>query len=797
MSVEQAAVIEPVRPAPPALAGAPFKRRRPITRQFELVERVAAYTPDVDEKLLDRAFVYAMRAHRGQVRESGDPYFSHPLEVAAIVTDMRLDQKAVAAALLHDTVEDTAATGDEIRRLFGAEIAQLVEGLTKLKQIDLVSKQSRQGENLRRLLLAVSKDVRVLLIKLADRLHNMRTLDFTKEEKRARVAQETMDIHAPLAGRMGMQDMRDELEQLAFQHLHPDAFETISARLDDLGRTNSDLIQSIETSLRDTLLAQGIRATVQGRRKKPYSVFRKMAKNRVSFEQLSDIYGFRVIVEKVAECYAALGHVHMAYAFVPDRFKDYISNPKQNDYRSLHTTVVGPSLQRVEMQIRTREMHEVAEYGIAAHALYKDGFYEAQAVDLPGSKLSDGADAQVSRAYAWLRRTVEGLAAGEHPEDVLEQARLDLFTDQVFCFTPKGRLIALPQGATPIDFAYAIHSDIGDGCAGARVNGQSMPVVTQLANGDEVEIEVDPDHVPPPVWESVVVTGRARAGIRRAGRHKAIEQYAELGEAILERAFSRADLTFRKQDLERVLSKIGRTTLGDALASVGRGEIAAEDVLRAVRPDYQPDRSPTPRPSEEEGWFNLAAIRSVAFRVPGLRRASERDLARDVPELPVRGVTGEVAVRFDPGGGAVPGDRIVGIATKGERTNFRGITIYAIQSTGLQRFEDRSEGWLDLRWDVDGDAPQRFPARIRVAMANKPGTLAQVTGVFGETNVNIAELYLGSPERDLAVIEFGVEVWDLKHLSRLMTQLRALACVTTVDRVWERDAREPDRAMNL
>ena len=781
----------PVEPHP---IGAPFKRRRPITRQFELVERVAAYTPDVDEKLLDRAFVYAMKAHKGQLRESGDPYFSHPLEVAAIVTDMRLDQKAVAAALLHDTIEDTTATAPEIERLFGSEIAQLVDGLTKLKQIDLVSRQLRQGENLRRLLLAVSKDVRVLLIKLADRLHNMRTLDFTQEAKRERVAQETMDIYAPLAGRMGMQDMRDELEQLAFAHLHPEAFEAVSARLDELGRTNLDLIASIEGSLRETLAGRDIRARVQGRRKKPYSVFRKMAKNRVSFEQLSDIYGFRVIVESVDECYAALGVVHMEYAFVPDRFKDYISNPKQNDYRSLHTTVVGPSRQRVEMQIRTREMHEVAEYGIAAHTLYKDGFYEAQAVDLPGSKLSKDGAPEVSRAYAWLRRTVEGLAAGEHPEDVLEQARLDLFTDQVFCFTPKGRLIALPQGATPIDFAYAIHSDIGDGCSGAKVNGQSMPVVTQLANGDEVEIEVDPDHLPPPVWESVVVTGRARAGIRRAGRQRAIEQFGRLGEAILQRTFARADFAFDRKAFKAALPKLGRRNLNDALASVGRGEIAAEDVLRAVHPDYQPDRHQTPRPSEAEGWFNLAAIRSVAFRVPGIRR-----MVADggTPDLPVRGLSGDVQVRFDPGGGAVPGDRIVGIATRGERTDFRGITIYAIQSTGLQAFEDRSEGWLDLRWDVEADALQRFPARIRVVMTNKPGTLAQVTQVFGETNVNIAGLYLAAPERDLAVIEFGVEVWDLKHLSRLVTRLRHLDCVTNVERVWDRDRRAPDGLVSL
>ena len=758
--------------------------RPPITRQVDLVERVATYLPDVDEALLNRAFVYAMQAHKGQTRASGDPYFSHPLEVASIVTDMRLDQSTVAAALLHDTVEDTDATSPEIERLFGHEIAHLVDGLTKLKHIELVSKQSRQGENLRRLLLAVAKDVRVLLVKLADRLHNMRTLHFTAADKQARIAQETMDIYAPLAGRMGMQDMRDELEHLAFRYLHPEICERLTAQLDQMNETNRGLIASIEGSVTETLRERGIAAEVRGRRKKPYSVFRKMEKNRIAFEQLSDIFGFRVIVDDVAECYAALGVVHTAYAFVPGRFKDYVSNPKPNDYQSLHTTVFGPSRQRVEMQIRTRAMHDIAERGIAAHALYKDGVYDAGKTHDPGSKLSEGeyVSPQISRSYAWLRRTVEAMAAGEHPEDLVEQARLDLFTDQVFCFTPKGRLIALPQGATPIDFAYAIHSDIGDGCVGARINGQSVPAVSELHNGDEVEIEVDPEHSPPPVWESLVKTGRARAGIRRAARHLAIERFGKPGRTIVDRAFERAGLGWTEKALRAVLPKLGRRTLDDMFASVGRGEIAPNDVVRALHPAWNPEGPALPAPVEEEGWFGLTGMRGVSFRVPDAP-SQPKD---DEPHLPILGLEGDVTVRFDPGGGAVPGDRIVGIVTRGERTNFRGVTVYSIQSPALDRFQDRSDGWLDLRWDGIGDSPQRFPARIRVSMRNRPGTLAEACQMFGDVNVNIAELYLVAPEREVAVIEFGVEVWDVKHLSRLVTQLRALDAVTHVDRIYER-----------
>ncbi|MEM1316935.1 MAG: HD domain-containing protein, partial [Pseudomonadota bacterium] len=422
-----------------------------MMRQTELFERVQSYIPGADQELLDRAYVYAMHQHRHQTRTSGDPYFTHPLEVASIVTDLQLDQASVVAALLHDTIEDTDSTRSEIDAKFGSEIGELVQGLTKLKGIELVSKKTRQGENLRRLLIAIADDVRVLLVKLADRLHNMRTLHYVPPEKRERISQETMDIYAPLAGRMGMQSMREELEELAFQNLYPDAYALMHEKLADMRLRTRSLVEEIERTVVDDLAAANIVAAVKSRYKRPYSVFRKMERNSVSFEQLSDLIGFRVIVDKVDECYAALGVVHMRYRAVPERFKDYISTPKQNDYRSLHTTVIGPSSERVELQIRTHEMNDIAEKGIAAHTLYKDGIYNAE-------EFADRSKSELlpeSRAYGWLRRTVDSLSEPDHPDDMMEQTRLELFHDQVFCFTPKGRLIALPRGATAIDFAYA------------------------------------------------------------------------------------------------------------------------------------------------------------------------------------------------------------------------------------------------------------------------------------------------------------------------------------------------------
>src|SRR5215468_3159710 len=428
-------------PQPPAAAAAaqksekpPQTRKPPMMRQYDLIERVRRYNPNTNEALLNRAYVYAMKAHGEQRRASGDPYFSHPIEVAAILTDLKLDDATIAAALLHDTIEDTEATRAEIDSLFGRDIGTLVEGLTKLKKLDLVTKEAKQAENLRKLLLAIAEDVRVLLVKLADRLHNMRTLGYMPTEARRRAAEETIDIYAPLAGRIGMHEMREELEDLAFRELNPDAYKVITERLVAVAERNRDLIAEIEQQLTRKLADRGITAEVKGRRKRAYSVWRKMEREAVGFEQLSDIFGFRVIVRSVADCYQALGIVHTTWPMVPARFKDYISTPKQNDYRSIHTTVVGPGKQRVELQIRTHEMQQIAEYGIAAHALYKDG------LGSPTEMLS-----RESNAYAWLRHTIELLAEGSNSEEFLEHTKLELFHDQVFCFTPKGKLIALPR----------------------------------------------------------------------------------------------------------------------------------------------------------------------------------------------------------------------------------------------------------------------------------------------------------------------------------------------------------------
>src|SRR6478672_355505 len=493
-----------------------------MMRQYELVEKVQAYNPHADENLLNKAYVYAMQKHGTQRRANGDPYFSHPLEVAGILTELKLDDATIAVALLHDTIEDTDATRAEIDQLFGEDIGRLVEGLTKIAKLDLVSKKAAQGENLRKLLLAISEDVRVLLVKLADRLHNMRTLQHMPEEARRRIAEETLDIYAPLAGRMGMHDMREELEELSFRTVNPEAYATISLRLTELRSRNRALIESIETELAERFRVNGIQAKVKGREKQPYSIFRKMERKTVSFEQLSDILAFRVLVGTLADCYAALGLVHTTWPAVPGRFKDYVSTPKQNDYRSIHTTVIGPGSQRVELQIRTHEMHEVAEYGIAAHAVYKDLGLSA-----------DASAASESRAYRGLRQTIEALASDDS-EKFLEHTKLELFHDQVFCFTPKGRLIALPRGATAIDFAYAVHTDVGNSAVGAKINGRIAPLISELHNGDEVLISRAEGGSPPAAWDGVVVTGRARAAIRRATREAAKAQFGGLGRQIIE-----------------------------------------------------------------------------------------------------------------------------------------------------------------------------------------------------------------------------------------------------------------------
>ncbi len=559
---------------------------------------------------------------------------------------------------------------------------------------------------------------------------------------------------------MGMHEMREELEDLSFRELNPEAYRVITERLEALAVRSSGWITEIEQQLTKKLAESGITAEVSGRRKRAYSIWRKMERKSVGFEQLSDIFGFRVVVKTLTECYQALGIVHTTWPVVPGRFKDYVSTPKQNDYRSIHTTVIGPGKQRVELQIRTRDMDDIAEYGIAAHALYKDG------VGSPTEMLS-----RESNAYAWLRHTIELLSEGSNPEEFLEHTKLELFHDQVFCFTPKGKLIALPRNATPIDFAYAVHTGVGNMAVGAKINGKIAPLVSELQNGDEVDILTSKAQtVPPAAWESIVVTGKARAAIRRATRVAVRTQYSGLGRRIVERLCQRAKIEYSDEKLQGALQRLARTSIEEVMSAVGRGEMKASDVARAMYPDYKDERVAPAAPKQESGWFGLK-------RAKGGEVQAARDGKRG-GAIPIRGINTDLPVRFAPNGGAVPGDRIVGIMTPGE-----AITIYPIQSPALQEFEDHPERWLDVRWDVDDNAPQRFPARLAVHSVNEPGTLAQIAQVIAEHDGNIDNIRMVRQSPDFTELTIDLEVYNLKHLTAIISQLRAKKVVANAERV--------------
>ncbi len=715
-----------------------------MMRQYELIERVTSYDPHADEALLNKAYVYAMKAHGHQTRASGAPYFSHPLEVAEILTTFKLDVATIAAALLHDVVEDTDATQADIEELFGSEIASLVDGLTKISQLDLVTKEAKQAENLRKLLLAVSKDVRVLMVKLADRLHNMRTIGHVKEEKRKRISQETLDIYAPLAGRMGMQTIREELEDIAFRSLDPQAYETIITRLSDMKAEVGDIIDEIETTLKQKLEDAGISARIFGREKRPFSIWSKMERKQLSLSQLSDIFAFRIIVETPLDCYKVLGVAHQNWRSIPGRFKDYISNSKQNDYQSIHTTVIGPHRKRVELQIRTDEMDRIAERGVAAHGFYKD------------IKNQDDAEAGVavpaatSNAYRWLRHLVDIISSADNPREFMEHTKLELFHDQVFAFTPKGDLIALPMGANAIDFAYAVHTDVGNSAVGCRVNGRHAPLMGVLRNGDEVDIITSKAQTPPSSWEGSTVTGKAKAAIRRATKQAIRTQYAGLGREILDHCVERAGAKYTQEDLETAVRRLGLKEVDDALASLGRGEITSVNILSVMDIEVD-DNLPMPFAKEKAGSANNA--------------------------IEIRGVDKNLPLKISPETGAVPGERIVGIFTPGE-----GIVVYPIFATKLMEFEDQPERWLDLAWGID-ESEKTYPARIKVVIHNEVGALAQVTQTIGENGANIENLQMVSRERDFYDLDIVLDVVGIKHLTRVLSSLDKGKLVSHVMRV--------------
>jgi guanosine-3',5'-bis(diphosphate) 3'-pyrophosphohydrolase len=718
--------------------------RRPVMRQYELVERVKAYDPTADEELLNRAYVYAMKAHGPQLRASGDPYFSHPVEVAGILAGWKLDSASIATGLLHDTVEDTGVTIDELEGLFGAEVARLVDGATKLNKLELQSSHTEQAENFRKLLLAMSEDIRVLLVKLADRLHNMRTLHFIPNpEKRRRIASETVEIYAPLAERIGMQALKDELEDLTFAALWPDARESVLKRLAQLRKHDSNLIERIVDELRQTLHDAGLEVEIYGREKTPFSIWRKMKRKNISFEQLSDIMAFRITVDSVPNCYAALGVIHGRYAMVPERFKDFISTPKPNAYRSLHTTIFGPERRRIELQIRTREMHEIAEMGVAAHWAYKQE-----------RRLTDG------RQYRWVRGLLEILEHASGPEEFLEHTKLEMFQDQVFCFTPRGDLISLPQGATPVDFAYAVHSEVGDTCIGAKVNGRLVPLRTRLNHGDQVEIITSRGAAPSRAWERFVVTGKARSRIRRFLRSRQRSEYVARGRELMQRAAQKERIAVGEKRLETVLDGFPQKSVDDLLAAIGEGSLNPRLVLEALRRGQEPA---------------AASEAAAEDKIVPLRRPRPTS-APDGRESRITGLLPGMALNFAGCCHPIPGDAIVGVVRTG-----RGVAIHRSDCPTLVGKTGDANRWLDLGWNPDAEGIKAI-ARLRLMSTNQPGSLGSLSTVIGKQGGNITDVRFGARSPDLYEIILNIEVDDRDHLERIVASLRATPVVTYVER---------------
>ncbi len=714
-----------------------------MMRQFELVERVKAYDPAADEDALNRAYVYAMKMHGSQKRASGDPYFSHPIEVAGILTNYKLDTSSIVTALLHDIVEDTLASLDDIKKLFGDEVSRLVDGVTKLSKIEIQSVETKQAENFRKFLLAMSADIRVLLVKLADRLHNMRTLHFIKDPtKRRRIALETMEIYAPLAERIGMQEIKTELEDLSFAEMNGDARTSILTRLKFLELHGGELVGKIMDELDQVISKAGIKGYISGREKTAYSIWRKMQVKEVSFEQLSDIMAFRIMVDSLEDCYRVLGVIHTTYRVVPGRFKDYISTPKRNGYRSVHTAVIGPLKQRIEIQIRTKDMHNVAELGVAAHWRYKHDEGDEESAAIAGKQ------------YSWLRELLDILEHTQNPQEFLEHTKLEMFQDQVFCFSPKGDLIALPRGASTVDFAYAIHSGVGDTTVGAKVNGRIVPLRTKLQNGDQVEIVTSKAQKPSPEWETFVVTGKARAHIRRRIRSDARSEYIRFGKSILEKVFQKDGYELTQKGLQGVLEKLGLPSVDELYAKVGEGRLFGREVLIAIFPGA--------RTEADENVVNLSQARTK--------------LVGDEVAVPIRGLTPGMAVHISDCCHPLPGDRIVGIREPG-----KGVAVHTIDCETLKEYGDASDRWIDLSWDVDRTKEAHI-GRLLLTVVNEPGALGTVTTVIAKNNGNINNLRFSKRSADFFEMIVDIEVSGVKHLTNIIAALRAMPAINAVNR---------------
>ena len=693
----------------------------------DLIELVRNYNPKTNTALIGAAFDFGDEMHQGQFRHSGEPYFTHPVAVAAILTEQQLDDATIITALLHDTIEDTKANYGALADKFGDDIAKLVDGVTKLTKLQLSSVETKQAENFRKLFMAMSKDMRVILVKLADRLHNMRTIRSMRPEKQLQKARETMDIFAPLAGRMGMQWMREELEDLAFKVLNPEGRSSIIRRFISLQRETGDVIQQITGDMRFELEKAGIASEVFGRAKKPYSIWRKMQEKDQSFGRLSDIYGFRIITDTEEDTYRALGVIHQRWRAVPGRFKDYISQPTSNGYRSIHTTMSGRDGKMVEVQIRTRQMHDVAETGVAAHWSYRDGVRSNNPFAVDPAK--------------WISQLTEQFDGEDDHEDFLEAVKLEMYSDQVFCFTPKGDVVKLPRGATPIDFAYAIHTRIGNACVGAKIDGMRVPLWTRVRNGQSVDIITAEGQTPQATWLEIAKTGKAKAAIRKSMREEDRGRFITLGRELARSAFARVRKKATDKALEAAAKHLRLNSIDEVLARLGSAELTGSEVVESIYPDL------------------------IA------KDGKKVDARRAVIGLGA-GQSFQRATCCQP----VPGERIVGITFRGQ-----GVVVHAIDCARLAEYEDQPDRWLDLHWR-EGTHPAIYGATLDLTIGNDAGVLGRVCTLIGETKANISNLAFVDRKPDFYRLLIDVELRDAQHLHSVMAALEAESDVAAIER---------------
>ncbi|MES2551106.1 MAG: bifunctional (p)ppGpp synthetase/guanosine-3',5'-bis(diphosphate) 3'-pyrophosphohydrolase [Pseudomonadota bacterium] len=692
----------------------------------DLIALVRNYNPRCNADLIRRAYAYGFKMHDGQMRKSGEPYFTHPVAVSAILTEQQLDDATIVTALLHDTIEDTRSTYADLAAMFGEEVAELVDGVTKLTNLQLSNTESQQSENFRKLFMAMSRDLRVILVKLADRLHNMRTIKSMTAEKQAQKARETMEIFAPLAGRMGMQWMREELEDLSFKVLNPEARNSILRRFLTLQKESGDVVHKITADILHELEKAQIDADVFGRAKKPYSIWRKMQEKDLAFSRLSDIYGFRVIAGSVADCYRILGVIHQRWRAVPGRFKDYISQPKNNGYRSIHTTVSGRDGKRVEIQVRTREMHEVAEAGVAAHWSYREGVRAKNPFAVDPAK--------------WIATLTERLDEGD-TDEFLEHVKLEMYSDQVFCFTPKGDVIQMPRGATPLDFAYAIHTRIGNSCVSAKIDGIRVPLWTRLKNGQSIEIITAEGQRPQSSWIDIVTTGRAKAAIRRSLREEDRGRFVKLGQELARAAFDHVGKKATDKALRTAAKMLGLSDENDLLARLGSAELPARRVVEILYPELA-----------------QAVAEEVDSKRPVVGLMADQDFRRARCCQPV------------------PGERIVGITYRGQ-----GVVVHAIDCPALEEFEDQTSRWVDLHWHSGRHSPV-FTVSLDITISNDAGVLGRNCTLVGEQKANISDLRFTDRKPDFYRLIIDVDLRDVEHLHMVMTALEAETDVAQISR---------------